>query len=69
LSEEIAAGRRAAHTLAARLLDPVLVAVPPLDDGRVLLVSRQERPCPAEYPRPAGAPTKRPLGDSQASRP
>ncbi|MGH2487511.1 MAG: 16S rRNA (guanine(527)-N(7))-methyltransferase RsmG, partial [Ktedonobacterales bacterium] len=50
LAEEIAAGRRAAHTLAAHLLDPVFVAVPPLDDGRVLLVSRQERPCHAEYP-------------------
>jgi 16S rRNA (guanine527-N7)-methyltransferase len=68
LAEELAAGRRAAHTLAARLLDPVLVAVPPLDDGRVLLVARQERPCPAEYPRPAGAPAQRPLGGSQATR-
>ncbi len=69
LAEERAAGRRAAHTLAARLLDPVSVAVPTLDDGRVLLVARQERPCPAEYPRPAGAPAKRPLGESRASRP
>ena len=62
LAEELVAGRRAAHTLAARLLDPIPIAIPPLDDGRVLLLARQERPCPAEYPRPAGAPTTRPLG-------
>lgn len=62
LTEELAAGARAAPMLGARLLDPIPVTVPPLDEGRVLLVTRQERPCPSQYPRPAGAPTKRPLG-------
>lgn len=62
LVEEIAAGSRAAKLLGARLLDVVAVAIPPLVDGRVLLVAVQEQPCPPRYPRPAGAPTRRPLG-------
>lgn len=62
LAGEVAAGARAAALLGARLLDPISVAIPPLSDGRALLVARQEHPCPAQYPRPAGAPAKRPLG-------
>ena len=62
LTAEIASGARAAFLLGARLLDPVPVPLPSLADGRVLLVARQQRPCPPQYPRPAGAPTKRPLG-------
>jgi 16S rRNA (guanine527-N7)-methyltransferase len=62
LSGEIAAGQRAATLLGARLLDPVPVTLPALADGRVLLVARQDRLCPPVYPRPAGAPVKRPLG-------
>ena len=62
LGGEIATGRRAAHILGARLLDPMPVLIPPLDDGRVLLVARAIRPCPARYPRAGGAPLKRPLG-------
>ncbi len=62
LADEIAAGERAAEMLGARLLPPIPVAVPPLDDGRVLLVARQVRPCPTQYPRAAGAPVKQPLG-------
>jgi 16S rRNA (guanine527-N7)-methyltransferase len=62
LVAEIAAGRAAAKLLGARLLPPIPVTVPPLDDGRVLVVARQERPCPAQYPRAGGAPLKRPLG-------
>jgi 16S rRNA (guanine527-N7)-methyltransferase len=65
LADEIAAGERAAATLGARLLPSIPVTVPPLDDGRVLLVARQVRPCPPEYPRAAGAPVKRPLGSGQ----
>ena len=64
LADEIAAGARAAESLGARLLPPIAVTVPPLDDGRVLLVARQARPCPPQYPRAAGAPTKTPLGAS-----
>lgn len=62
LMEEIAAGTRAASLLGAQLLAPIPVTLPSLDDGRVLLVARQQRPCPPQYPRPAGAPAKRPLG-------
>lgn len=62
LAEELAAGSRAAPLLGACLLTPILVTVPPLDDGRVLLVAQQEHTCPSQYPRPAGAPAKRPLG-------
>jgi 16S rRNA (guanine527-N7)-methyltransferase len=61
LADEIAAGSRAAKHLGARLLDAVEVTVPPLVDGRVLLVAVQEKPCPPRYPRPAGAPSKHPL--------
>lgn len=62
LAEEMAAGARAAIQLGARLIDPVAIEVPPLADGRVLLVAEQLRRCPPDYPRPAGAPAKHPLG-------
>src|SRR5262249_61043030 len=62
LAAEMQAGQTAAKLLGARLLPPIGVTIPPLDDGRVLVVPRQERPCPPPYPRPARAPLKRPLG-------
>ena len=62
LAEEIETGSRAAAALGVRLLAPVAVSLPPLNDGRLLLVARQDRPCPSQYPRAAGAPVKRPLG-------
>jgi 16S rRNA (guanine527-N7)-methyltransferase len=62
LASELAAGRRAATVLGARLLDPVPVTVSPLDDGRVLVVARQEHSCPPHYPRARGLPVKRPIG-------
>lgn len=62
LAEELAAGARAVSLLGAHLLAPIPVTLPPLNDGRVLLVARQQRPCPPLYPRAAGAPMKRPLG-------
>jgi 16S rRNA (guanine527-N7)-methyltransferase len=62
LAAELATGARVAKLLGARLLDPVPVTVPPLADGRVLVLARQERPCPPRYPRPQGAPAKKPLG-------
>lgn len=63
LATEIAAGERAAKLLGARLLEAVQVTIPLLVDGRVLLVAVQAKPCPPQYPRPAGAPTKHPLGE------
>ncbi len=62
LTEELAAGERAAAILGALLTDPMPVTISPLDDGRVLVVADQMRRCPPQYPRPAGAPTKHPLG-------
>ena len=62
LAGELAAGRRAAELLGAYLPDPIPVTVSPLDDGRVLVIADQLRRCPSQYPRPAGAPVKRPLG-------
>jgi len=62
LAEEITRGRRAALALGARLLAPIPVTLPALADDRLLLAAQQERPCPPQYPRPAGAPAKRPLG-------
>lgn len=69
LAEEMAAGRRAGAQLGARLLNPLPVAIPPLADGRVLLVAEQQRRCLPQYPRPAGAPAKHPLGAGPTSRP
>jgi 16S rRNA (guanine527-N7)-methyltransferase len=62
LAAEVAAGVRAAKVLGTKLLPPSAIAIPPLNDGRVLLVARQEGPCPPLYPRAAGAPINRPLG-------
>ena len=62
LAAEVAAGVRAARLLGAKLLAPVPVTLAALADGRVLVVVRQERPCPQQYPRAAGAPAKRPVG-------
>ena len=62
LTDELAVGRRAAELLGASLLDPLPITIPPLDDGRVLVMADQMRRCPSQYPRPAGAPAKHPLG-------
>jgi 16S rRNA (guanine527-N7)-methyltransferase len=62
LAHEVAAGAKAASLLGAKLLSPISVTIPPLADGRALLVAEQKRLCPQQYPRPAGAPAKRPLG-------
>jgi 16S rRNA (guanine527-N7)-methyltransferase len=62
LTDELAAGERAAAILGALLHDPIPVTIPLLDDGRVLVVADQMRRCSSQYPRPAGAPTKHPLG-------
>jgi 16S rRNA (guanine527-N7)-methyltransferase len=58
LTEETAVGARAARLLGARLLAPITIDIPPLDDGRVLLVARALRACPAHYPRAGGAPLR-----------
>lgn len=62
LADEIAAGSKAALELGATLLPLISVTVPPLNDGRVLVVAEQRHRCRERYPRPAGAPAKHPLG-------
>jgi 16S rRNA (guanine527-N7)-methyltransferase len=62
LADEVAAGTKAASLLGAKLLAPIPLTIPPLADGRALLVAEQKRACPQQYPRPAGAPAKHPLG-------
>jgi 16S rRNA (guanine527-N7)-methyltransferase len=62
LADEVAARVKAASLLGAQLLAPIPITISPLADGRALLVTEQKRPCPQQYPRPAGAPTKHPLG-------
>lgn len=63
LAAEAAAGARAAVLLSARLLPTINITTPGLaDEGRALLVARQQRLCPPQYPRAGGAPQKRPLG-------
>lgn len=63
LGEELAEGKRAAPQLGA-FLEGVLPLpfLAGLDPGRVIVMARQERKCPAQYPRAAGAPRTRPLG-------
>jgi 16S rRNA (guanine527-N7)-methyltransferase len=62
LGEELVWGKRAAPQLSAFLEDvlplPILAG---LDSNRVIVTARQQRPCPPQYPRAAGAPRKRPL--------
>ncbi|PWT70582.1 MAG: 16S rRNA (guanine(527)-N(7))-methyltransferase RsmG [Chloroflexi bacterium] len=62
LGEELAWGKRAAPQLGAFLgkVQP-LPLLAGLDSGRVIVTARQQRPCPVQYPRAAGAPRKRPL--------
>jgi 16S rRNA (guanine527-N7)-methyltransferase len=63
LAAEAAAGARAALLLGARLLPTINITTPGLaGESRALLVARQQRLCPTQYPRAGGAPQKRPLG-------
>jgi len=62
LTEEMAQGRRAASLVGASFVSAIPITLPGLDDGRQLLVWRQERPCPALYPRSGGVMARKPLG-------
>jgi 16S rRNA (guanine527-N7)-methyltransferase len=62
LPEELAQGKRAAHTLGLSLQASLPVTLPGLRDGRRILVWQQTRRCPAQYPRSGSVMTKRPLG-------
>jgi 16S rRNA (guanine527-N7)-methyltransferase len=62
LVEEMARGRRAAPLVGASFASAIPITLPGLDDGRQLLVWRQERSCPAQYPRSGGVIARKPLG-------
>jgi 16S rRNA (guanine527-N7)-methyltransferase len=62
LVDELARGRRAAGQVGATLKADVAVEVPGLADGRRLLVWRQQKECPAQYPRAGAIMVKKPLG-------
>ncbi len=62
LTEELAQGTHAARQIGARLEENVAVRLPGLDDGRRLLMWKQERKCPPQYPRAGAAIAKKPLG-------
>lgn len=61
LAEEIAQGRQAGNLLGADLRADERITLPGLDDGRRLLVWKQRKPCPQQYPRSGAVMAKRPL--------
>lgn len=63
LADELAQGQRAARQLGLVFKTHQRLALPGLDDGRVILVWEQVRPCPALYPRSGGAIAKKSLGE------
>jgi 16S rRNA (guanine527-N7)-methyltransferase len=60
--DELAHGRRAAGQVGATLKADVAVEVLGLADGRRLLVWRQQKACPVQYPRAGAVMIKKPLG-------
>ncbi len=61
LEEEIAQGKRAGQQLGATFKADVAVTLPGLDDGRRLLVWKQQKLCPPQYPRAGAQMAKKPL--------
>jgi 16S rRNA (guanine527-N7)-methyltransferase len=61
LEEEIAQGKRAGQQLGATFKYDVAVTLPGLDDGRRLLVWKQQKLCPLQYPRAGAQMAKKPL--------
>jgi 16S rRNA (guanine527-N7)-methyltransferase len=62
LVDELAHGKRAAGQVGAAFKADVVVEVPGLADGRRLLVWRQQKACPVQYPRAGAVMIKKPLG-------
>ena len=61
LQEELLQGKRAASLVGAVFIADVPITLAGLADGRRLLVWRQQKPCPALYPRSGAAMAKKPL--------
>jgi 16S rRNA (guanine527-N7)-methyltransferase len=62
LSTELLQGKRAASQVGAVFAADVLVELAGLADGRRLLVWRQQKLCPSQFPRSGAAMAKKPLG-------
>ena len=61
LSSELEQGKRTAALVGATFEADLAVDLPGLDDGRRILVWRQQKACPATYPRSGAAMAKKPL--------
>lgn len=61
LDEEIVQGKRAGQQLGATFKADVAVTLSGLDDGRRLLVWKQQKLCPPQYPRAGAQMAKKPL--------
>lgn len=62
IDAELAQGKRAAAQLGTMLKEDVPVTLPGLEDGRRLLVWKQQRACQTKYPRASTVMVKKPLG-------
>lgn len=62
LADELAQGKRAAKEVGATLKADVAVTLPGLADGRRLLVWKQQKLCPKQYPRSGAMMVRKPLG-------
>jgi 16S rRNA (guanine527-N7)-methyltransferase len=62
LAEELARGKRAAGQVGATFDSDVLITLPGLQDGRRLLVWKQRKLCPEQFPRNGSAIAKKTLG-------
>ncbi len=62
LADELAHGKRAAGQVGAVFEANMAVKLPRLMDGRRLLVWKQQKACPEQYPRAGAVMAKKPLG-------
>lgn len=62
IAVELAQGIRAATQLGAILKEDITLTLPGLNDGRRLLVWKQQKASPAQYPRAGTVMAKKPLG-------
>ncbi|GHU69333.1 ribosomal RNA small subunit methyltransferase G [Clostridia bacterium] len=60
--DEYQAARNAAVILRASLDDPIPAGIQGTESRHVLVVAHAVKPCPIQYPRKAGTPTREPLG-------
>lgn len=61
VEDELRSSTKAISTLGGKLLAPVIVTVPVIEEDRQLVRIAKVRPSPAQYPRRPGVPAKSPL--------